>query len=57
MKTLDRSAGYEPYESTRAFWERRGYVQVDRIDPMPGWQQGNPCARYVAALGTTRWHR
>ncbi|HUY44919.1 MAG TPA: hypothetical protein VMV92_04240 [Streptosporangiaceae bacterium] len=23
-KTLDCSAGYEPYKATRAFWERRG---------------------------------
>ena len=53
-KTLDRSAGYAPYESTRAFWERRGFVQIDRIDPMPGWQAGNPCALYVAALSATR---
>lgn len=53
-KTLDRAAGYEPYEATRAFWERRGFVQVDTIDPMPGWQPGSPCALYVAALGTTR---
>jgi len=35
-KTLDRSAGYGPYESTRAFWEHRGFLQIDRIDPMPG---------------------
>jgi len=53
-KTLDRSAGYGPYESTRAFWERRGFMQIDRIDPMPGWQPGNPCALYVAALSVTR---
>lgn len=53
-KTLDRSADYGPYESTRAFWERRGFVQIDRIDPMPGWQSGNPCALYVAALTATR---
>lgn len=53
-KTLDRSAGYAPYEATRAFWERRGFVQIDRIDAMPGWQPGSPCAVYVAALGTTR---
>jgi GNAT superfamily N-acetyltransferase len=56
-KTLDRSAGYGPYEATRAFWERRGFVQIDRIDPMPGWQPDNPCALYVAALGTTRSRR
>ena len=53
-KTLDRAAGYAPYEATRAFWERRGFVQVDTIDPMPGWQPGSPCAVYVAALATTR---
>jgi GNAT superfamily N-acetyltransferase len=53
-KTLDRGAGYAPYEATRAFWERRGFVQVDTIDPMPGWQPGSPCALYVAALATTR---
>jgi GNAT superfamily N-acetyltransferase len=25
VKTLDKSAGYEPYVATRAFWERRGF--------------------------------
>jgi GNAT superfamily N-acetyltransferase len=54
VKTLDRAAGYAPYEATRAFWERRGFAQVDTIDPMPGWQPGSPCALYVAALGATR---
>jgi GNAT superfamily N-acetyltransferase len=53
-KTLDESAGYEPYVATRAFWERRGFVQVDCIDPLPGWQPGNPSALYVAALAATR---
>jgi GNAT superfamily N-acetyltransferase len=53
VKTLDPSAGYKPYESTRAFWERHGFVQIDTIDPLPGWQAGNPCALYVAALRTT----
>jgi GNAT superfamily N-acetyltransferase len=54
VKTLDRSAGYPPYEATRAFWERRGFVHVDTIDPFPGWQAGNPAALYVAALAPTR---
>jgi hypothetical protein len=53
-KTLDRSADYRPYEATRAFWERRGFVQVDTIDPLPGWEPGNPAAIYVAALRPTR---
>lgn len=54
VKTLDRSAGYLPYESTRAFWERRGFVYLDCIDPLPGWPPGNPSAIYVAALRATR---
>jgi ribosomal protein S18 acetylase RimI-like enzyme len=54
VKTLDRSAGYPPYQATRAFWERRSFVQVDTIDPLPGWQPGNPAAIYVAAPQPTR---
>jgi GNAT superfamily N-acetyltransferase len=54
VKTLDASAGYEPYLATRAFWERHGFVQIDTIDPLPGWQQGNPAAISVAALASTR---
>ena len=54
VKTLDRSADYQPYEATRAFWERRGFVQVDTVDPLPGWSPGNPAAIYVAALRPTR---
>ncbi len=53
-KTLDRSSGYRPYEATRAFWKRNGFVYVDTIDPLPGWQPGNPAAIYVAALRPTR---
>jgi ribosomal protein S18 acetylase RimI-like enzyme len=53
VKTLDASARYEPYRATRRFWERRGFRQVDRIDPLPGWQPGNPSAIYVAALRAT----
>lgn len=52
-KTLDASSGYHPYEATRAFWERNGFVQVDTIDPLPGWRPGNPAAIYVAALRVT----
>ena len=54
VRTLDPSAGYAPYEATRGFWEARGFVQVDSVDPYPGWQPGNPCAIYVAALAPTR---
>jgi hypothetical protein len=44
VKTLDESSDYEPYIATRAFWERMGFVQIDCIDPLPGWPPGNPSA-------------
>ena len=53
-KTLDRSVDDAPYEGTRAFWERHGFVQVDTIDPLPGWRPGNPAAIYVCAVEPTR---
>ena len=54
VKTLDASSGYEPYVATRAFWEAMGFVQIDCIDPLPGWQPGNPSAIYVCAIRPTR---
>jgi GNAT superfamily N-acetyltransferase len=53
VKTLDATAGNEVYVSTRASWERRGFVQIDCIDPLPGWDPGNPSAIYVRALAVT----
>jgi [ribosomal protein S5]-alanine N-acetyltransferase len=50
VKTLDPSAGYTPYEATRAFWEHNGFVHIDTIDPLPGWPPGNPAAIYVATV-------
>jgi ribosomal protein S18 acetylase RimI-like enzyme len=50
VKTLDARSGYEPYVATRAFWERRGFVQIDCIDPLPGWDPGNPSAIYARSL-------
>lgn len=54
VKTLAATARYAPYDATRAFWERCGFVRIDTIDPLPGWKPGNPAAIYVAALATTR---
>ena len=53
QRLLIPTAGYEPYISTRAFWEGRGFVQIDCIDPLPGWDLGNPSAIYVRALAST----
>jgi N-acetylglutamate synthase-like GNAT family acetyltransferase len=54
VKTLDASSPYEPYVATRAFWAAMGFVQIDCIDPLPGWQPGNPSAILVCALRPTR---
>ena len=54
VKTLDASSNYEPYVATRAFWAAMGFVQIDCIDPLPGWQPGNPSAILVCALRATR---
>jgi GNAT superfamily N-acetyltransferase len=54
VKTLDPAAAYAPYVATHAFWTARGFVHVDTIDPLPGWEPGNPCAVLIAALAPTR---
>jgi GNAT superfamily N-acetyltransferase len=50
VKTLGPDAAYPPYERTRRFYERRGFVHLDTVDPYPGWDLGNPCAIYVKVL-------
>ena len=54
VKSLDPSAGYAPYDATRAFWLARGFIQLDTIDPLPGWPPGNPAAILAVALVPTR---
>ena len=54
VKTLDPSAGYAPYDATRAFWLARGFIQLDTIDPFPDWPPGNPAAILAASLAPTR---
>ncbi len=53
VETLDPAAGYAPYVDTYRFWTRRGFVHVDPIDPLPGWEPGNPGATLVAARAPT----
>ncbi len=50
IKTLDDSAGYEPYLSTNAFYRKLGFVRTGIISKMPGWDPGNPCAIYEKRL-------
>ncbi|WP_213456590.1 GNAT family N-acetyltransferase [Rhizomonospora bruguierae] len=54
VKTLDPSAGYPPYAATYRFWTTRGFIHIDTIEPLPGWEPGNPCAILIAALASSR---
>jgi len=48
---LDETAEHEQrHVAVRHFWERRGFVQIHCVDPLPGSPPGNPSAIYVAAL-------
>ena len=49
VKTLDEACEYEPYERTRAFYTKNGFVKIEVVDPYPGWSPGNPCAIYIKA--------
>ena len=50
VKTLAEEAGYRPYEPTRRFYEKTGFLHLETIDPYPPWGPGNPCAIYVKVL-------
>jgi GNAT superfamily N-acetyltransferase len=53
VKTLAPGVPSVEYDVVRRFYERRGFVLVEVIDPFPGWEPGNPCAIYVKALSAT----
>jgi len=50
VKTLSEDVEYPPYEKTRRFYEKMGFIHLETIDPYPGWDPGNPCAIYVKIL-------
>lgn len=50
VKTLAERDRPSNYDATRRFYERQGFALLEVIDPMPGWDPGNPCAIYVKAL-------
>lgn len=54
VSTVAESAGYAPYEATRAFYHHRGFVDV-RVDPDYYWPGGDRLVlRKALATGTTR---
>jgi len=50
VKTLAPTVDYFPYALTRRFYESRGFVHLETIDPYPEWEPGNPCAIYVKVV-------
>ena len=41
VKTLDESANYEPYNSTRAFYLKEGFYPLEVFTSI--WNEENPC--------------
>jgi len=50
VKTLAADVDYFPYEKTRRFYEKTGFMHLETVEPYPGWEPGNPCAIYVKIL-------
>ena len=40
---------YKPYDETRRFYEKNGFVRIALIDPYPEW--GEPALIYVKCIG------
>lgn len=49
-KTLSEDIEYSPYENTRRFYGKMGFMHLETIDPYPGWEAGSPCAIYIKIL-------
>jgi len=52
VKTLDSSAEYEPYERTRSFYRKVGFVPLEVFSTF--WDEENPClfmAKWLGAKG------
>ena len=45
-KTLSERVRYKPYNASRGFLEKAGFILLETIDPYPNWDPGNPCAIY-----------
>ncbi len=48
VKTLAATVAYPPYERTRQFYVKLGFIPLEVVDPYPGWPPGNPCQLMVA---------
>jgi N-acetylglutamate synthase-like GNAT family acetyltransferase len=50
VKTLADDSEYPPYELTRKFYKKMGFIHMKTIHPYPGWGPDNPCAIYVKKI-------
>jgi GNAT superfamily N-acetyltransferase len=50
VKSLSKRAHYTPYEASRRFFKKTGFVHIDTLDPCPGWDPGSPCDVYAKLL-------
>ena len=48
VKTLDVSADYEPYERTRAFYYKEGFLPLEVMETY--WNRENPCLYLIKLL-------
>lgn len=54
VKTLDESAVYEPYNGTRAFYQREGFYPLEVFTTF--WDEENPCLFMVKVIGEGARH-
>jgi ribosomal protein S18 acetylase RimI-like enzyme len=52
VKTLDTSADYEPYERTRSFYRKMGFLPLE-VFPLY-WDKDNPCLLLAKHIDTVR---
>jgi N-acetylglutamate synthase-like GNAT family acetyltransferase len=52
VKTLAKTDNSidDPYESTREFYKKLGFIHIETIDPYSDWGPVNPCAILVRML-------
>lgn len=48
VKTLDSSAVYEPYDRTRAFYNKEGFIPLEVFKTF--WNEENPCLFLVKKI-------
>lgn len=50
VKTLASTVDDKGYARTRHFYQQRGFVSSEIIDPYPLWSEGNPCEILIRVI-------